>query len=217
MFVIRLEVDAAVDKAKIERVAKEKYEFTVQAIESKYEAQLQLQGLRLADFQERVEEQRQANATLMGVIITMAEKPTFDLSNAKFGGGFAADGGFQSGGTYNDFSQTINNNLDEIQQLIAALHSQAEGFPEEKRDEIKVYLGDLEEDLKQPEKRDPKRIKARLLALIAIVGVIGSTVATGTDFANNVLELGKKFGIELVQTHPSPQAKPIDVKSISPD
>jgi hypothetical protein len=179
--------------------------------------QFQLQGLRLADFQERVEEQRQANANLMEVIITMAEKPTFDLSNAKFGGGFAADGGFQSGGTYNDFSQTINNNLDEIQQLIAALRSQAEGFPEEKRDEIEVHLGDLEEDLKQPEKHNPNRIKARLSALIAIATVIGGTVATGTDFANNVLELGKKFGIELVQTHPSQQEKPIDVKRVSPD
>jgi hypothetical protein len=56
-FVIRLEVDAAVDKAKIEREAKEKYKFAVQAIESKYEARLQLQGERIADFQGQVEEQ----------------------------------------------------------------------------------------------------------------------------------------------------------------
>jgi len=37
------------------------------------------------------------------------------------------------------------------------------------------------------------------------------------DFANNVLELGNKFGIKLEQTQPSQQAKPINIKSNSPD
>jgi hypothetical protein len=143
-------------------------------------------------------------------------KNDFDFSGARFGGGAAiGDSAIQIGGTYNDFSQKINNNVDEIRQLIDALRSQARSFPQIHREEVEDHLIDLENDLRQPEKRGPNRIKASLLALLAIAGVFGSAVATGTDFANNVLELGKKFGVELVQPQASPNPKPIEVKDIT--
>ncbi len=81
-----------------------------------------------------------------------------------------------------------------------------------------MHLDDLEEDIQQPEKFQPKRMKARLAALLAIAVALGGAVATATDFANNVLELSKKLNIELVQPQPSSlpsQALPTDV--IKPD
>ncbi len=115
--------------------------------------------------------------------------------------------GIASGGTFNDYSQTITNNLDEIGQLISTLRSQAEQFPPDEREAVEVHLGELEEASNQPQKQDPKRIKAKLMALLAIALGLGGAIATATDFSNNVLELGKKFEVELV--HPrSPQAAP---------
>jgi DNA-binding MarR family transcriptional regulator len=141
-----------------------------------------------------------------------------DFRGSNFGGGVAiGDGAIQIGGINNNYSQTINNNLDEIIQLIDVLRSQARSFPQKYQEEVEDHLIDLESDLRKPEKRGPNRIKASLLALLTVAGVISGRVATGTDFANNVLELSKKFGIELVQTQSSQHAKPSDVKKISPD
>lgn len=103
--------------------------------------------------------------------------------------------GTASGGTFNDYSQTITNNLDEIEQLIQTLRSQAEQFPPDARNEVLEHLDDLQTDLQHPEQVKPSRLKATFAALLAIA--VG--IATATDFANNVLELGNKFGIELVQ------------------
>ena len=126
-----------------------------------------------------------------------------NFSNANFGGGVAiGDNAIQIGGTNNNFSNEINHNSDEILQLIGILRSQAISFPQEYQEAIKDHLIDLESDISRPEKRGPNRIKASLLALFTIAGVIGGKVVEGTDFANNVLELSKKFGIELVHTQP---------------
>jgi hypothetical protein len=141
-----------------------------------------------------------------------------DFRYANFGGGAAiGDGAIQIGGTHNIFSQKINNNLDEIRRLIDILRSQARSFPQKYQEEVEDHLIDLENDLQQPEKRGSNRSKASLLALLTTAGVIGGSVATGTDFANNVLELSKKFGIELVQTQSPQQVQPSDAKKISTD
>ncbi|WP_016950886.1 hypothetical protein [Anabaena sp. PCC 7108] len=62
---------------------------------------------------------------------------------------------------------------------------------------------DLQEDIHItiPEKRNP-RIKARIGALLALVGVIGGTVATTVDFSNNVLELSNKLGFPIEHIQP---------------
>ncbi|MBD1939646.1 hypothetical protein [Microcoleus sp. FACHB-68] len=137
----------------------------------------------------------------LGDIMTSADNQSksinYSFGNSKWGGGFAAEGGTQYGGTLNDFSQNISQNLDEISSLIQSLRSNAQEFPTEEREQVLVHLEDLEEHIHKPEKRKPDRVLAIVTALFAIGGV----VATGTDFANNVLELSEKVGFprEMIQ------------------
>ncbi|WP_204137301.1 hypothetical protein [Halomicronema sp. CCY15110] len=51
----------------------------------------------------------------------------YDLRGSKFGGGFAAEGGIQVGGTLNDLSQTedLTEAASKIQQLLTQLQSQS--------------------------------------------------------------------------------------------
>jgi uncharacterized protein YjbI with pentapeptide repeats/predicted transcriptional regulator len=104
------------------------------------------------------------------------------------------------------FSQAIGQNANEVTQLIATLYEQAQQFPEDQRDAVQTGLDDLQQDLVTPERLEPKRLKRHIILLLAIVGAIGTTIATATDFANNALELGDKFGIpksELLQYFPT--------------
>jgi hypothetical protein len=50
---------------------------------------------------------------------TKQDDSTYDLSNAKFGGGFAGTGGTQSGGTFNDYSS--NNDTPEINTVVKTI------------------------------------------------------------------------------------------------
>jgi len=153
---------------------------------------------------------------------TMNDQPksvNYNFNNAKFGGGFAAEGAIQVGGTLNDFSQNIHQQNDEIMGLLQSLRETAQGFPEAKREEAMVHLEDLQEDIQQPEKCKPNRVRTRLSALLGIALTIGGAVATTTDFANNVFELSKKLGvsIEVVQPHSSQNNSHLDVKATPTD
>jgi uncharacterized protein YjbI with pentapeptide repeats len=229
-FLVKLEVPTTVDKGLIERQAKESYHHQLQLMEAQYRQQLQ--GIQVEHQTEIITLQRQYNADIVELAKLAASKPinieaiavanadnqpkttNYNLNNAKFGGGFAAEGGTAIGGQFNDYSTTINNNLDEITTLIQSLHQLAQTFPTPQRDEVEEHLNDLQEDLKQPDKVKPSRLKATLGALLAIALTLGGAVATATDFTNNVLELSNKFGIELVHpqanqsTSPSPMSSP---------
>lgn len=117
--------------------------------------------------------------------------------------------GVAMGGVYNDYSQSITTNLEEIVRIINTLRSQAEQFPPESRNEVLEHLNDLQEDLKHPDQVKSSRLKASLAAMLAIAVGLGGAIATATDFSNNVLELGKKFGVELVQPQPSQSSPPL--------
>jgi hypothetical protein len=75
-----------------------------------------------------VEKGLQSSNTVFGVINKMAEqeKSTYDLKNAKFGGGFAAEGGLQVGGQLIDLSaaNSLADAAKEIQELIQQLQKQ---------------------------------------------------------------------------------------------
>lgn len=90
-----------------------------------------------------------------------------------------------------NFSQNINQNVDEIMKIIASLREMAQEFPDVQREEAMVHLDDLQEDISTSEKQKPQRIKTRIVALLTIAGLIAGSV----DFANNVLELSDKLGI----------------------
>jgi hypothetical protein len=92
-----------------------------------------------------------------------------------------------------DFSQGVNQNLDEILRLVDNLREMTQQFPESKREEALVHLDDLQEDITTPGKQKSQRIRTRIVALLSIAGVIART----TDFANNVLELSEKLGIPI--------------------
>jgi hypothetical protein len=93
-----------------------------------------------------------------------------------------------------NFSQTnINQNIDEITKLISSLRQMAQEFPQSQREEAMVCLDDLEEDINNPEKQKPERIKFRLNRLLVIAGIVITVVVNGADFANNVLELSEKL------------------------
>ena len=98
----------------------------------------------------------------------------------------------------NTFIQNIDQNFDEITALINSLRDIARrSFPIDRRDEVLVHLDDLQEDIANPEKKKPERIKIRLLALAAAVGTIASGVAGMADFSNNFFELSEKLGVKI--------------------
>lgn len=90
--------------------------------------------------------------------ILMSKTVNNNLQNAKFGGGFSAEGGTQIGGTFNDYSISIKHNIDDIECLIASLRENILHFPEEQREDAEMELEDLEEEIKNPEKHSPKRL-----------------------------------------------------------
>lgn len=75
-----------------------------------------------------IEKGLQSGDHVFGVIRKMSEqdKSTYNLSNAKFGGGFAAEGGFQVGGNLIDLSSASNltDAAQQIQELLQQLQGQ---------------------------------------------------------------------------------------------
>jgi len=132
----------------------------------------------------------------------MSDKLAYDLRGAKFGGGFATEGGTQIGGVLNDFSQNIDQSFNEITNLIHSLRTMAKAFPDKENREALEHLNDLEEDIQIHGKRKPSRIKATIAALLGMSMAIGSVVATATDFTNNVFELSEKLGIPIEAVQP---------------
>ncbi len=109
-------------------------------------------------------------------------------------------------GDISNATQNIGINLDEINNLIQSLKTHIQAFPEEQRSDIEITIEDLESDLGDEKKRQPKRLAKRLLALWGAVCLISGTVAGVADFSNNVLELSEKLEIplssEIIQQNP---------------
>ena len=107
-----------------------------------------------------------------------------------------------AGNNYGSMTAAINQNQEAINQLINALRTSAETFPSEQKEEVLMELDDLEGDLSEPKKQEPKRIGRRLQRLIA-AGAAAATFAGGAakfsgdvnEFTQNVLELGGQMGL----------------------
>jgi internalin A len=124
--------------------------------------------------------------------------------NAPVSTGAIGDGNTVSN---NQFTQVNNASTAELLQLIASLRQTAAQFPKEIQDGIIIDIEDIETEVKKPEdQRNPGRLKKRLLALTAAVGMMATPVKEVTDFATKVVDLGKKVGIEiqLPKTPPAP-------------
>jgi internalin A len=97
-----------------------------------------------------------------------------------------------------NFNQTSGANISEILQLIGNLRQTAAQFPPDIRDDIIIDIDDVEEEIQKPEKeRNLPKLKKRLVALLTAATVVAAPIAGMTDFANNVIDIGNKVGIEL--------------------
>lgn len=153
----------------------------------------------------------QANSdsiSLLGKEDSMAssQNANYDLRGARFGGGFATEGGHQSGGQFNDYSIQVGANIDEINNLIRTLRTRIQFFPEEQKTDINIELQDLEADLADERKREPKRLSKHVRFLWLTACTIAVGIAGAADFSNNLLELSEKLNVpiplELVRQNP---------------
>ena len=215
-FIVRVEVPPNADKGEIESRAKQLYEIQLQALEGQYRAELK--GLEAHHKDEIIKLRKEHNTQILELAKLAASRPItveakvvaekkdtrIDLRGSKFGGGFAAEGGRQSGGTLNDYSITIGQNIDDIERLIASLRENIQHFPEKQREDAEMELEDLEEDIKNPEKHNPKRLARRLKRIAAIgtavTALTGGAVTVSDNlntFTDNITELGEKLEVPI--------------------
>jgi uncharacterized protein YjbI with pentapeptide repeats len=217
-FVVRINTPPNADKAEIEKYLKQEYEVTEKQLRAQYQNQLQLKDVEIEGYQRENTNllnivnllgNRPINAIALSMSESMGNQYTNNLQGSNIAN-FANELRDNASQTASQFSQTLGQNADEIVRLITALRDQAQQFPEAQRDNAHGALDDLEEDLSTPEKRQPNRLKRRIVALLTLAGILSTPIATATDFTNNVLELADKFGIpssELIQ-HIPPQLLP---------
>jgi internalin A len=100
--------------------------------------------------------------------------------------------------TATEFTQNSTTNTTELLQIVNNLRQTAAQFPPDIQEGIIIDLDDVETEIKKPEnKRNLPRLKKYLAALLAVATLAGGAIASGVDFANNVVDLGSKVGIEL--------------------
>jgi len=115
-------------------------------------------------------------------------------------GNFANEVSGNAQQTATNFTQTSGANIADILQLINNLRQTAEQFPSDIREELIIDVEDIETEIQKPEKeRNFPKIRKRLLALVTAATVTFTAIAGMTDFANNVMEISNKLGIELVK------------------
>jgi internalin A len=94
--------------------------------------------------------------------------------------------------------QINNANTTELLKLISSIRQTADQFPEGIRDEIIIDIEDVETEIKKPENQWNKtRLKKSLTALVAAGTAFGVGIAGMADFADNVIDVSHKLGIEL--------------------
>ncbi|MEA5603738.1 DUF4926 domain-containing protein [Nostoc sp. UHCC 0252] len=110
--------------------------------------------------------------------------------------GFVAQN--QAQATVTNLNQTSGASVEELMQIISNLRQTAAQFPPEIRKNIISNIDHVEVEIQKPEKeRNLPELKKRLLAAIAAGTLVAAPIAGMTDFANNVIDLGNKVGIEL--------------------
>jgi uncharacterized protein YjbI with pentapeptide repeats len=197
-FVVRLETSASPEaKGAIEDSAKKLYDQNIKRLEA-----------QVLHYAKLIEAEKAEKSTLIEIVRVMAENQgaKYDLRGAKFAGGFAAEGGYQVGGQFNDYSIQMGANMDEITRLIQSLKEITQTLPQEQQADIGIEIEELQADLADEQKRDSKRLGKRVRSLWLAACAIAVGVAGVTDFSNNVLELSEKLNvpipIELIRQNP---------------
>lgn len=225
-FVVRVEVPSGTDKGIFERDVKALYETNLQILEAKYHAELQAKDKEIESYK-----RENANMTVIAqllasrpitveneVVVEQSNSETYNTNIHGNVGNFANKMQDQASQQTNQY---IGANLNEITALIHSLRGKAESFPEAQKTEAIDHLTDLETDIQQPpEKRKPHRIKATLLALVAVATAISGAVTHTNEFVGQLQELADKLNIPLPIEQVEPESEKqdaIDVKAIDPD
>ncbi|WP_375505750.1 DUF4926 domain-containing protein [uncultured Nostoc sp.] len=104
----------------------------------------------------------------------------------------------QAQATVTNLNQTSGASVAELMQIISTMRQTAAQFPPETRDDMIIDIDDVEVEIQKPEKeRNLPKLKKRLVALLTAATVVAAPIAGITDFANNVIDIGNKVGIEL--------------------
>ena len=185
--------NAEIDKGKFERDLQQAYE-KIKQLEGKVD---ELQSLRAADVKEitlAFAKQQNIFNQIAGDQ-TMTDSSKTNNFNAPVSAGAIGDNAQVSNNTFN---QINNASTAGLLQLITQLRETAITFPAETQDAILIDLEDIEAEIQKPENtRNPKKLKQRLIAILAAAGVAASSVSQVTDFASKAIDLGNKLGIEL--------------------
>ena len=125
-FVIRVNTPKNANKGKIQEFVMEEYGKELKAIETQYQAKLELKGEQVEFYREQLTIQRQDNTRLIGVVEKMAEQESakYDLRGAKFDGGFADTVQGDQIGTQHNYApekQDLAEAAAAIQQLLKQL------------------------------------------------------------------------------------------------
>jgi len=170
-FVVRLEVSSEANKSEIESCAHELYETKRLLSEA--------QG-KIKVYEE-----------MMEVVTTLAKRPMTETINQTFN----AQVGNAAGVNKGSMNAHIGKNADDVMKLITALQQIAQSFPNDQKELVEGYIEDLSNDFSQSIKPSSSAVKRRIIALWGVAIAVAGSIATATDFANNVLELSNKLEI----------------------
>jgi internalin A len=96
------------------------------------------------------------------------------------------------------FSQTSGTTTAELLQLIDRLRQTAAQLPPEVRDDLIIDIDDVETEIQKPnDQRSMPKLRKRLAALATAAAMLAGGVSAANTFADDVIELGSKIGIEL--------------------
>ncbi|MBE7385243.1 MAG: leucine-rich repeat domain-containing protein [Leptolyngbya sp. SIO1E4] len=100
--------------------------------------------------------------------------------------------------TASNFTQTSGTSTADLLKIINNLRQTATQFPQDVQEDIIIDIEDVEEEIKKTaEQRNIPRLKKRLAALVTAASMIAGSVAAANEFADDVIDLGSKVGIEL--------------------
>jgi internalin A len=119
----------------------------------------------------------------------------FNQSNIGSAVGAAHD---QAQVTASNITQTSGTSTAELLQIIATLRQTAAQFPQSTQEDIIIDIDDVEAEIQRPaDQRNIPKLKKRLTAILTAASLIAGTVAGVNEFADHVIDLGSKIGIEL--------------------
>lgn len=109
-----------------------------------------------------------------------------------------------SGGNTFNANQSIDTKIAETISIVDSFYKAVEPIPEVEREFSKVHLDNLKAEIKAPDRRDPKKIRAYFAAFVSVIAPFMMLVANSTDFLNNLTDFGERIGVEIPQIPKQP-------------